>query len=829
MELVAPEALWWSLLALALLWAGAGGLVDRPPLLKWSSVALRALAVVLLALALTRPQMLRAGDQLHRVHLLDVSHSVDPAAALTALDRIEADTAELGAGDSWSLFALADGLRALEPDELRSELEAWTAGERAADDYRSQSRLAAGLRAARLDMPAERRREVVLHSDGQTTDPELLAALADLEAERIALRFEPLAGLAHDEVALAGLTASSARAYRGEVLRLRAHVAANGPNAARVRILREGVVVAERTIEIEQAGTRTVDFDLTMNAPGDLRWRCEVLAERDHFLVNNHAECTVTVRGQPRILVLHQRDQELRGFARALREQGFEVELRGRFGLPDRLEQMLAFDAIILAELPATLLSDRQMTLVKRYVTDFGGGLAMMGSEESFGLGGYFQTPIEEVLPLTSRYEKEKEKPSLAMVLVIDKSGSMDGLPIALARQAAKATVDVLSPRDSIGVVAFDGSAYLVSELRSAAEGESVKSAIDAIGADGGTNMFPGMQVAYDQLQNAAAKIKHVIILGDGQSNDGDFLGLTQAMADSGITVSTVALGQGADQQLLGAIAQVGGGRGYVTMDPSTVPQIFTKETLEASNSAIKEDLYTAVQTGDHPLLAGYRAEDLPFILGYVMTQAKPTAQVLLSVETGDPLLAVGRYGLGMGLAFTADMSERWGAEWLAWSEVGRFWAQALRPILRKAEASGVQVEQVLEDGRWVLEIARSDDSGAPVAGVDWRLTAVGDVQGTREIPVAEVGLGRYRAEVPLDADTRLSLSLSDPAGGKQLTLHHQRAYPDEYRLSRGDVGALERAAAVEVEAVHRRSPIDRWLLLAAIACALGGILLRRV
>src|SRR5690606_17270890 len=122
----------------------------------------------------------------------------------------------------------------------------------------------------------------------------------------------------------------------------------------------------------------------------------------------------------------------------------------------------------------------------KQYVIDLGGGLMMLGSENSFGLGGYYKTPVEEVLPLVSRFEKEKEKPSLAMVLVIDKSGSMDGLPIQLARQAAKAAVELLSARDSIAVVGFDDQAQVVCEMTSAADGETVQAAIDSLQAGGG-------------------------------------------------------------------------------------------------------------------------------------------------------------------------------------------------------------------------------------------------------------------------------------------------------------------------------------------------------
>ncbi|RYD30146.1 MAG: VWA domain-containing protein, partial [Verrucomicrobiaceae bacterium] len=332
----------------------------------------------------------------------------------------------------------------------------------------------------------------------------------------------------------------------------------------------------------------------------------------------------------------------------------------------------------------------RQMQLLKSYVQDFGGGLAMMGSENSFGLGGYYKTPVEDVLPLVSRFEKEKEKPSLAMVLVIDKSGSMQGAPMALARQAAKASVELLGAQDQVAVIAFDGAPQLVSEMRRASERDAIQAAIDTIQEAGGTDLYSAMEMGKQILDNTTAKIKHMICLTDGQTEDRGFGSLTQALVDSGVTVSTVGMGDGAVGDLLQGIAEVGKGRYYQTNDPSNVPQIFTKETIQATKSAIKEDVYQAITVTDHPMLAGYADSDLPASLGYVMTEAKPTTQVVLAVESGDPLLAVGRFGLGQGLCFTSDLTEKWGGEWLAWDGCGKFWSQVLRSILKKEDVEGM-------------------------------------------------------------------------------------------------------------------------------------------
>ena len=84
------------------------------------------------------------------------------------------------------------------------------------------------------------------------------------------------------------------------------------------------------------------------------------------------------------------------------------------------------------------------MEVARTYVQDLGGGLIMLGGDQSFGLGGYYKTSLEEILPVRSDFEKEKEKPSLAMMLVIDKSGSMGGEKIEMAKEAARAAVELL-------------------------------------------------------------------------------------------------------------------------------------------------------------------------------------------------------------------------------------------------------------------------------------------------------------------------------------------------------------------------------------------------
>lgn len=538
--------------------------------------------------------------------MVDVSESVDLPAAIEAVPEIEQAIVSLAATDSDTIGILGDGVRFFESvDEMTTQLEQWRDG--IADDvFRSATRLPEGLLTSRLKFPASKARRIVLFSDGRETHRPVAEAMPLLAKEEIDVLWRPLVGLQAPEAAVVGVETNALTAFEGETVRMPVTLVANQSQDAKLRILHKGVVMREIDVALD-GGDQEADVEVPMTTPGESLWTAELVPEQDHFPLSNQSMVTVRVTGKPRLLVLHDSPKDMRNLSRALKEQEIEVDIRGVRGMPESMEGLLAFDAVVLADVPATSMTLQQMDWLKQYVMEFGGGVAILGSENSFGLGGYYKAPVEEVLPLISRFEKEN--PSLAMALVMDKSGSMQGLPIELARQAAKASVEVLSARDQIGVIGFDGQPQIISELRPASESDAIQAAIDSLAADGGTNVYLGMVAGKDMLDNATAKIKHMIVMTDGQTGAADFHGMVQAMTESGITVSSVALGNSAARELLSTIVEMGRGRYYETVDQATVPQIFTKETMQASRSAIKEDLYSSLLVGDHAMLSGYREE----------------------------------------------------------------------------------------------------------------------------------------------------------------------------------------------------------------------------
>jgi hypothetical protein len=235
-------------------------------------------------------------------------------------------------------------------------------------------------------------------------------------------------------------------------------------------------------------------------------------------------------------------------------------------------------------------------------------------------------------------------------------------------------------------------------------------------------------------------------------------------------------------------------------------------------------------------MLAGFTDATLPPVLGYVMARPKPTAQVLLSLESGDPYLAVGRYGTGMGVCCTADLTERWSSEWLTWGGCGKFWAQILRGILKRADATGIEARTTLEQDQLSLQIRRTDEAGRPLSDIRWQPYALDENGKEREVKVSETGIGRYAVNVSLKDAEALTFRLNDTEYGKVKFLQWLRPYPAEYRLSTKIDPALNTLPNFSVEeikqglpAVSIRSSLIPLLCFIAIGFLIAGLVLRRV
>jgi uncharacterized protein YegL len=482
------------------------------------------------------------------------------------------------------------------------------------------------------------------------------------------------------------------------------------------------------------------------------------------------------------------------------------------------------------------------MKTLATYVGDLGGGFILAGGENNYGEGGYSKTVIEDVLPVT--FEAKKEKPdTVAMIMVLDKSGSMGGQKIEMTKEAAKAPLALLKDTDSFGVVAFDYNFYWPVKFQTAANRTAITQAISTIIAGGETNIYPALREAYIALAGATTQVKHVILLSDGRSLPDDFEGLTKKMADAKITVSTVAVGNGADQELLAQIAKWGHGRTYYLEDPASVPQIFTEEAELATGKTLREESFKPVVKKNVEAFKGIDFEAAPPLLGYVATKSKDTSEVLLESKRKDPILARWQYGLGKTAAFLSDLKDRWAVDWLRWNGYPKFWSQLVRETMRRRDDNEFDF-RVSKDGneaKIVINAIRKD--GQFRNKLDTRVRIIGPDQAISDLSVHQVGPGTYEAKYPISKKgSYLFRAVGAESGGQSRVLAY--SYPDEYHFYPPNTEMLRSISAETKGRFQPRTedifdaggettalPTPLWPYFAAIALVLylTDVLLRRL
>lgn len=847
LELTRP---WW-LLGLAALpvfvYYFYRSLVDFTRWQRTLSLAVRALIAVLLVLALAGLNLLRPTREQFVVFAVDRSLSVGDEGAKAA-DAFVTRAAAAAGRNRYAVLPFASEPGALQPggrDKPAPAKKDAAKKDKADDEGRKGTDIAATLEVAAAAIPPFYVPKIVLLSDGNATSGETLKAAMALQG-RVEVSTVPLPARTDPEVQLSAVNAPT-QVQQGESFNVEVVVDSNhDDDAGRVEVYRGDIKVADQPLKLKK-GENRVTLKQSLEQGGLTPVTARLRGYRDTLLDNNSDFGLVYTAGKPRVLLVESELDQAKPLTWALEEQNMQVDVRPPRGAPENLAELQNYDLLILSNVPATALTRLQMEVARTYVQDLGGGLIMLGGDQSFGLGGYYKTALEEILPVRSDFEKEKEKPSLAMMLVIDKSGSMGGEKIEMAKDAARAAVDLLGPSDKVGVLAFEGENFWVSELHPCTDKGFVLDRIASLEAGGGTVMAPAMEEAYETLKGAVAKLKHMIILTDGVSSPGDFEGIAQAMASDRITVSTVAMGADADQQLLEDIARIGNGRYYVADDPAQVPQIFAKETVTASKSAINEQPFTPSLVRPTQVLSEIALDDVPFLLGYVVTRPKATSEVILATEAGDPLLAWWRYGLGMSVAFTSDAKARWAAEWQSWPQFSQFWAQVARHALRKAEAKGAVVQVARHGRRASVTLDAIEPTGKFLNRAATELTLVDPRLGTKKLVMDQSAPGRYQAEFDAGQAGSYQLMFSQTQDGRVVGRQSRGlavGYPDELRLKPVNRDLLQSVArstggrfdpspesvfAPPARSVPRAAPLWPYLLAAAALLFVADVALRRI
>ena len=750
---------WLLLLPLALLLIVGLHIAARRRVGPWRrrlSVAIRVAVVGSLVFALAGFQLILPVDRLATVFVVDMSDSVGEPGRESAAAFIRESLLEKPDGDLAGIVAFGKGALV---ERLPSDLASL---ERlASTPVRSATDIGAALRLASALFPDDSQKRIVLLSDGNDTTGHGQTEAAIAGTRGIQVETMLIGPGARDEVVVERLTTPSI-ARLGEEIEAIAEIRSTVAQTASVRLFVDGAQVASELVDLD-VGINRVVFRVEPSEPGFHTFRVVVDAPRDTFTQNDRADSNTIVKGEPRTLVVSGNDTVAAELIAALETERQLVDELPPEGLPADLAGLASYDSIVLVDVPRERLTDRQLASLQVYVRDLGRGLVAIGGPDAFGAGGYTKTPLEETLPVDMGVRDREKQPDVALVVVIDKSGSMDAChcntfgggggggtgiggmrKVDIGKEAILRAAAAMTARDELGVVAFDEKAHWVVQTQPLGGIADLQGAVAPIQPEGQTNIFAGLDQAVQSLEKASATRRHIILLTDGWSSTGQYADILKRMAAAGITLSTVGAGGGSNPFLEG-LARDGGGRFYNALNPGSIPDIFLKETQQVAGQQIVEEPFHPIQTGSSPILRGLD-EGFPQLLGYNGTTAKPAAQTVLVTARDDPLLAQWQYGLGRSVAWTSDSTGRWAASWVGWDGFSRFFSQLVAWTFPGEEAGGIEAEFVTEGNRTELRVESVESDGSPRDFYSTRAVIVGPDLLPRDVGLVQTAPGVYQA-----------------------------------------------------------------------------------
>jgi uncharacterized membrane protein len=776
----------------------------------WGGLALRTLVLTLLVLTLAGIQLRLRADTLTAVFLLDVSDSVPATEQARGEAMVRQAIQAMPRSDKAAVVVFGQ-------DALveRMAFEGRVLPDLTSVPITARTDIAGALQLALALFPDEGAKRLVLLSDGRENLGHALDQVELAAAHGAELSFVPLHGPEGDvEVLLEALDAPSS-ARQGQGFDLTAVVHSTARVEATLRLFGDGKLMYSQGVRL-QAGANRFLIPVDAVEAGFHRFRAQILPDADTRLQNNQASAFTVVHGPPRVLVVGGQPTEGDNLAQALRVAEMSVALLPPGELPTTLPELAAFDTVVLANVPAAALPSGAMEALQVYVRDLGKGLLMTGGQDGFGAGGYLRTPLEETLPVDMDVRTREQSPNLALVLAVDKSGSMGrchcdnpdlnqtyvrsevGQPkVDIAKEAIMRAAGALGQQDYVGVVAFDEAVRWALEVQPLIDFVALEESIGGIRAEGQTNLRAGVEAAYDALQATEARLKHVILMTDGWVRTGELTALAREMQEQGVTLSVVAAGDGS-AEYLAELAQSGGGRYYPAVDILRVPDFFLKETVKAVGRYIVEEPFYPLPSTPSPLLRGLDLTSLPPLLGYNGTTPKRTARQVLGTPRGDPLLATWQYGLGRAAVWTSDLKGQWATDWLAWDGFLRFAAQLVGWTLPSPQVEGITAQAALQDEKAAIDVTVTDEAGYPLNFLDVRATLIGPDLQTAEVALAQIGAGRYGTQVerlqPGTYLVQVGVQQGDEVLGQQ-TLGLVVPFSPEYKVSGTDRNLLNELA----------------------------------
>ncbi|MAU10034.1 MAG: hypothetical protein CL607_09455 [Anaerolineaceae bacterium] len=817
-----------------------------------ASLLIRTVLLLLVMLAISGLQLVRAVEKQGVVFLVDVSDSVGTELQEAQLAYIQDAIAEKPSDDEWAIVVFGADVapeRAFNtlteaPPELRSQV------------VTGNTNIAEAIQTAIAIFPADVRRRIIILSDGQETvgDAEAKARLA--EAAGIEISYVPFFREQLADVRIIDLESPS-RVIEGQEFDLSVSIESDAPTPARLSLYANGSLIHEEPIALAEGITR---YTLTQTGPetGFLNFSARIdVADEAGFSQNNQLAAFTQVVGPPRVLLVASDNTETANLLPALQQAGLNVTVITPDRLPPETSALADYRSIVIANVPATDFTTRQMERLDSYVSELGGGLVFIGGPDSYGPGQYYDTVLEETLPVEMQIKDQQRLPQLTIAYLIDRSGSMamadaNGIQnIELAKRAIDISIGFLQPTDRAAIGTFDTGGAWVASFQDVRDQRQLQRLVATLRSGGGTDISAGLSLVERDIIREESERKHIILLTDGGSSPRDLVDRTRVLNEQyGVTMSVIALGSN-PPPFLEEMAVAGEGNFHVVSDVGQIPNIFALETVLASRTFIEEGEFSAIQTASSPILDGISA--LPPYNGYVATTAKDRASVVLRgpEPNADPLLATWQYGLGRAVAFTSDATSRWASNWVTWDSFVRFWGQTVTWSITESAANNIETRVVMQDERARIVVDAQDDDGNFLNNLQLEASLLDPSNAGRTIRLEQVAPGRYEASFRPEEEGAYFLAITGEgrANGQSLVFNEVNGWvmsysaeyaqpePNETLLTRiadmtGGQSLADSSELAFVPSAEFRTaalPLWPWLLLLAAFLLPVDIAVRRL
>jgi Mg-chelatase subunit ChlD len=696
---------------------------------RTAALVLKVLTMVAIVLALGEPTLTLPQTKMAVAILVDTSASVSPQDLARASQLAAA--LDKARGRHWiRVLPFARSVRDLAPAEQRG----WHL-ESTADESGRATDIEAAIREALSSLPSDLVPRLVLISDGKENAGSITRAA--WQAGRLGIPIDTIAlqGRQRPALRLESVTVPTV-ASTGEQFPLDLHVVSPTALAGTVQISAEGKLLGSNPIALEQ-GDNQVRVHASLSEVGALNLSGVIRAGPSGEIRFDRA---VTLR-RPKVLYISQDPAGTEAhLMQTLAAAQFEVERTS-----DPLHGTLAnYQLVVLNNLDLEALASSRKDEIEKFVQQ-GGGLLVIGGERNvYADSKTVEDALDRTLPATLAPPRSPE--GTAVVLIIDKSSSMEGKKIELARLAAIGVVDNLRAIDLVGVLIFDNSFQWAVPMRRAEDRTLIKRLISGIVPDGGTQIAPALTEAYRKVLPAHATFKHIVLLTDGISEEGDSLDLSKEAAGQHVTISTVGLGQDVNRAYLEKVASVANGKSYFLNEPAGLEQILIKDVMEHTGSTAVEKALRPSVGKNVEVLAGVGIDTAPQLKGYVRFIAKPTADTILKIDEKDPLLTRWQYGLGRAVVFASDAKSRWAADWVTWQGFDKLWTNIFRDLLPHAEDGDAKADYDSASGDLNVEYHLGGDVEAPVQSP--AIFVFGPNGFRHPLPITKLGDRSYRGKI---------------------------------------------------------------------------------